>query len=169
MSDTVALDAFTELITLCEVQNVFAHGRNIYIMDLGIAMVSPLSSLLSDVSMEQIEKETEKLHRFKYVVYWGRYVDDVLITLSGTRDELDNFHKQINIKFTVEIENNNKLNFPDITIIKRANDLEFNIYRKPTSTDPVIPYDSAHHFSQKIATLHSLYHRAYNLSLSNEG
>ena len=96
MSDTADLDAFTELITLCTEQNLFAHRGNMYIMDLAIAMGSPLSSLLSDVFMEQIEKEIEKLHLFKYVVYWGRYVDDVLTIWSRTRDELDNFHKQIN-------------------------------------------------------------------------
>ena len=47
-------------------------------------------------------------------------------------------------KFTMEEEKNNKINFLDITISKEENNISFNIYRKPTAADTVIPGDSCH-------------------------
>jgi hypothetical protein len=47
-------------------------------------------------------------------------------------------------KFTIEEEKENKINFLDITISKENDNLSFDIYRKPTATDTIIPNDSCH-------------------------
>ena len=46
-------------------------------------------------------------------------------------------HRQIQqkIKFTVETELNNGLNFLDVSIIKHNNSFSFDVYRKITFTD----------------------------------
>ena len=48
------------------------------------------------------------------------------------------------MKFTLEEEQNNRINFLDITITKNKEGLSFEIYRKPTATDIIIPNNSYH-------------------------
>ena len=42
------------------------------------------------------------------------------------------------MKFTMEEENDNKINFLDITISKADKNISFNIYKKPSTTDTII-------------------------------
>jgi hypothetical protein len=44
----------------------------------------------------------------------------------------------------MEEESDNKINFLDITISKQEGNISFNIYRKPATTDTIIPSDSCH-------------------------
>jgi hypothetical protein len=46
--------------------------------------------------------------------------------------------------FTLEEEFENKINFLYITISKDDNNIQFNTYRKPTSTDIITPNDLCH-------------------------
>jgi len=45
------------------------------------------------------------------------------------------------------------MNFLDLTIIKETNRITFDIFRKPTTTDLIIPKDSCHPIEQKLATI----------------
>ena len=56
------------------------------------------------------------------------------------------------LEFTLEEEQNEKINF---TIVKTHKGLSFDIYRKPTTTDLIIPKDSCHPFEQKTAAIRS--------------
>jgi len=58
----------------------------------------------------------------------------------------------LRLKFTLEQEKENRINFLDITIIKDEK-MSFNIYRKPTTTDTIIPIDSCHPISYKLAAI----------------
>jgi hypothetical protein len=53
----------------------------------------------------------------------------------------------------VELEDNKKINFLDITISRTNNALEFSIFRKPTYTDIIIPHNSCHPTEHKFASL----------------
>jgi len=57
------------------------------------------------------------------------------------------------MKFTSEKEQNNKINFLDITITKNHEGLSFEIYRKPTATDIIIPNGSCHPREHKSAAI----------------
>jgi hypothetical protein len=52
------------------------------------------------------------------------------------------------INFTLEQEQNNVLNFVELTI---KNKVGFDIYRKPTASDGIISKDSCHSSEQKLA------------------
>lgn len=77
---------------------------------------------------------------------------------------MNNINKKI--KFTIEHENNNKINFLDLTIHRQSNHLEFNIYRKPTTTDTTIHADSHHPIAHKLAAYNSYLYRLINTPLS---
>jgi hypothetical protein len=76
-----------------------------------------------------------------------RYVDNILIiynednaNIDDTLTEFNTVHP--NIKYTIEKQENNKLNFLGINIISTLGKLTFNVYRKPTTTDLIIHNDS---------------------------
>ena len=67
------------------------------------------------------------------------------------KDEKINIHRVLedfnnldpSMKFILQKEQN-KINFLDITITKNHDGLSFEIYRKLTATDIIIPNDSCH-------------------------
>ena len=61
------------------------------------------------------------------------------------------------IQFTEEKEKNNKINYLDITITRYNKHIQYAIYRKPTSTNIIIPNHSDHPPQHKMAAL-SLIH-----------
>ena len=73
------------------------------------------------------------------------------------------------LTFTIETEKDNQINFLDFTIRKRDHEMNFNIYRKPTTTD-TIQYDSCHPPEQKFAAIRYLTHRLmnYHVSITNK-
>jgi hypothetical protein len=82
---------------------------------------------------------------------------------------LDDFNSAIpNIKFTLEKEENNKINFLVITIAKRHDSLLFEIYRKPTTSNAIIPNDSCHPGEHKTAAIRYFYNRIKSYKLTPE-
>ena len=72
------------------------------------------------------------------------------------------------MEFTLEEEQNDKISFLDFTIIKTHNGLSFDIYRKPTTTDIIIPKDSCHPFEQKTSAIRYYRDRLLTYRLSPE-
>ena len=71
------------------------------------------------------------------------------------------------MKFSLELEADNRLNYLDLTLIKNPNGLSFDIYRKPTATDTIIPMDSCHPREQKMAAVRYFVNRINTYGLSN--
>jgi hypothetical protein len=69
-----------------------------------------------------------------------------------------------NIKFTMEVEQNQSLPFLDV-LVDRSPDgsLRHTVYIKPTPTDVYVQENSAHFPAQKKGVLHSLIRRARKL------
>ena len=58
--------------------------------------------------------------------------------------------------FTTEEEINNSVNFLDVTSSKDEHKISFNVYRKPTEIDIIIPNDSCRPPEQKLPTVRYL-------------
>ena len=76
-----------------------------------------------------------------------RYVDDTFVILNN-KNQADNILKYLNdqhqtIKFTMELESNNKINFLDV-LVRRSSELKFmtSTYKKPTNTGNVLNWHS---------------------------
>jgi hypothetical protein len=83
----------------------------------------------------------------KAVIYYNRYVDDILIIFNSSiiiEEQIINMMNSIhsNLLFTRIHKNNNCINFLDLLIIKKEDKLEIDIYiyiyRKLTTTDSTI-------------------------------
>lgn len=172
VNNTELSHGITEAFKLCIKQNYFQFNNKIYTQKNGLAMGSPLSSLLSEIFLDKIENEFIKNNKFKkLLLYWFRYVDDILICWNGSERQFTQFMQNLNavhenIKFTVEKENEGTLNFLDLTITRINKKHEFKIFRKPTYTDITIHNNSLHPKSHKLAAYHSMVHRLVSIPMS---
>ena len=82
---------------------------------------------------------------------------------------LEDFNNLVpSIKFTLEKEQNSRINFLDITVTKNHENLSFEIYRKPTATDIIIPHDSCHPREHKTAAIRYYCNRMKTYKLTPE-
>lgn len=62
---------------------------------------------------------------------------------------------------------NKSINFLDLTIYADTKgNLKFKIFRKPTTTDLIIPFHSNHPINHKLAAFHSMAHRAFSIPMA---
>ncbi|XP_049945748.1 uncharacterized protein LOC126427904 isoform X2 [Schistocerca serialis cubense] len=145
-----------------------------YVQPDGLAMGSPLAGILAEVFINALEttffnSSSELRHKIRY---YARYVDDIFIAFDGTDHELEHLFNIFNglhekISFTKELQNDKReLNFLDLTISIEDNSFHFNIFRKETYSDNVIPSDSTHPKAHKLAFFHSAIHRMVTTPLS---
>jgi len=66
----------------------------------------------------------------------------------------------------MEKETENKINFLVATIRKEQNTFAFSVYRKPTTTNSIIPLDSCHPQEHKHAAIHNLINRMNTYGLN---
>jgi hypothetical protein len=98
------------------------------------------------------------------ILGYFRYVEDIFIVYNNNYTDINKVQTAFNnlaptIKFTMENETNNGINFLDITINKETNNFSINIYRKPTTTDVIIPQDSCHPHEHKHAAIRYVLNR----------
>jgi len=131
-------------------------------------------SVLSEVYLQYKENTTiyELLIRNKVEGYFG-YVDDVLIMYKEDNTNIHRLLDEFNnlapsMKFTLENEQNSRINFLDITVTKNHGRLSFEMYRKPTTTDIIIPNDSCHPWEHKTAAIRCYCNRMETNELTRE-
>jgi hypothetical protein len=123
-------------------------------------MGAPTSAIIAETFIHLEHNELIKILNKHQIIDYHRYVDDILILYN----ENNTMHPKI--KFTMETEKHNTLNYLDLTITNKNNKLTFAIYRKPTNTYLIIHNDSCHphehkKVSKKISNL-SHEHVSYN-------
>lgn len=171
--------AIEELVMLLRTvlqQNYFQFNNSYYIQNEGLAMGSPLSSILAEIYLNNIEINhifSPTSNVANNILFYRRYVDDTLVIYKGNVRQLEILNNKLNaiapkLKFTLETEVDNKLNFLDLTLHKVDNKIEFSIYRKPTATDHTIDNSSYHPITHKMAAYNSLVHRLLTIPLSPE-
>lgn len=153
-------------------QNYFRFHDTIYVQNEGLATGAPTSSILSEIYLDYM-KNTEicdVLLKHQVEGYF-RYVDGILIMHKESKTNIYEILSLFinimpNMKFTLEEEKENRVNFLDITITKNDDNLSFGIYRKPTTTDTIIPNDLCHPREHKLAAIIYLSNRMkmYNLN-----
>lgn len=165
-------EELTTLINICLEQNYFLFNGQYYSQSNGLPMGSPSSGLFADIFLDTLESQILSLPSSKQnISFWYRYVDDVICLWTGSTRQLDIFLNLINslnhsIQFTMETETNHSLNFLDLTISHTTPKLSFQIFRKETYTDSIIPHDSAHPPKTKTAALYSMINRLLSIPLS---
>jgi hypothetical protein len=68
----------------------------------------------------------------------------------------------------MEQQTQNKFNYLDLTITNNENELSFEVYRKPTSTDLILHNTSCHPYEHKKSALNYLYNRVNTYKFTKE-
>jgi len=128
-------------------------------------MGGPLSRLLADLVLEDIESQIQKHNKWKHKWDWVRYIDDTFMSWDDTLEELEEFILFLNnlhpkIKWTKEIEQDGRINFLDILIIRDGGGNNSTVYRKTSASERYIHYSSAQAWQEKTAAIRTLKHRA---------
>ncbi len=156
-------DQIKQLLLLCLNAAYLAYDNEFYQQTFGTAMGSPVSVVVADLVMEDVEERALRTYHSP-PLFWKRYVDDICAALE--RNNIDDFKQHIDsiepsIKFTMELESNKQLSFLDTTIHHHEDgSLSTTVYRKPTQTDKYLSFDSHHPMEHKRAVATTLFHRA---------
>ena len=151
-----------DLLNLCLTSTYFQYNGKHYKQLHGTAMGSPVSVVVAEIVMQNIEESALSTCR-QTIPLWLRYFDD---TFTAVRhDEIDAFYHHLNeqntdIQFTREVEENGKLPFLDCLVSRSGNSLRTTVYRKPTHTDRLLDESSYNPTSHKATTIRTLTRRA---------
>ncbi|XP_068756578.1 uncharacterized protein [Montipora capricornis] len=152
-----------KLLDFCLSTTNFQYGHEHYQQIHGTAMGSPVSAVMANMVMEDLE-ERALTTLTNQPLFWKRFVDDVSTTTKF--DSTQTFLEHLNsiepcIKFTVERESEGKIAFLD-TMVHHQEDgrLTTTVYRKPTHTDRYLSFSSHHPSMHKRAVVKSLMDRA---------
>ena len=140
---TIPIPQLVELTELCLRSSYFQLQDKYYEQIEGAAMGSPLSPIVANLFMENLEEEAIRSAPLQPKL-WRRYVDDTFIIWPHGEEEfhqhLNNLHP--NIHFTMEEEKECTLPFQDVLVTRRSDSLSTSVYRKPTHTERYIPFSS---------------------------
>ena len=162
---------FKKLLELSVSDNHFLFNSQIYKQLDGMAMGSPLGPTFANIFMNNLETQFLENCELAYKpTFYKRYIDD---TIAGFKDA---HHSQLflqyinqshpNIKFTIDTENNNCLNFLDITISRIADKFNTNVYRKSCFTGLGLNFYSFCPYQYKFNSCKTLINRAYKICSS---
>ncbi|XP_011858857.1 PREDICTED: uncharacterized protein LOC105556380 [Vollenhovia emeryi] len=163
---SIPRDEFLRAIRMVLKSTYFSFNFIIYQQTFGTPMGSPLSPIIADITMQDLECKAMETLRFRPLFYI-RYVDDIAMSVpsamkSSTVKIFNSFHPRL--QFTMEEGTDRKLNFLDTTINIRDNHIEFDWYQKPTHSGRYLNFDSAHPLYHKKGTIICLIDHALLLS-----
>lgn len=176
IQDNTDIENILHMIETITNNNFCTFNNKVYSINEGLPMGSPISGLLANIYIDYIENQyilNDKNPYFKKLRIWKRYMDDIICIWDGESEDLIKLHDYINglrekLKFTIEQETNNKINFLDLTIKRLEHQIEYEIYRKPTQINNIISYTSNHHIQHKNAALNTYINRLHKIPLKDE-
>jgi len=142
----------------------FTFNNLIYKQTYGIPIGFPLSPIVADIVMQDLE--TECINKFDFhLTFYFRYVDDILASLKDKIDLIINsfndYHERL--KFTVEHEKDRSLSFLDLLITISNNTIYLDWFHKGSFSGRYLSFHSSHPWCHKIGTMYSLTDRAFLL------
>jgi len=144
----------------------FMFDGTIYKQLFGTPMGSPLSPIVADIVMQDLEDGLIDSADLMVSTYY-RYVDDILLVapegnIEGILESFNKLHDRI--KFTCEKETNRSLSFLDLTLQIKNNCITIDWYQKETFSGRTLSFFSNHPLCQKIGVIYNLIDRALLLS-----
>ena len=167
---TMSSKQIISLLEFCLTNTYFTYQGKFYEQTDGIAMGSPMSPIVANLFMEDLEVKALATSPHQPSL-WKRFVDDTFIIIKKAhKDSLLQHLNSIddNIKFTCEeSRDDGSIPFLDILIIPGSEGkLETTVYRKPTHTDLYLQWDSHHNIPAKYSVIGTLLHRAKTICSS---
>ena len=159
-----------QVLELCTT-NVFLFNEQVCLQKDGAHMSGCISPPLANIFLSLHGKNWIQNCPLEFrPVYYRRYVDDTFI-LFKSQSHITKFLNYLNqqhsqIKFTHEIEIDNRLPFLDVLVCKNNNEFATSLFRKQTFTGLAMKYNSAISSSFKLNLVQCLVHRAFKICSS---
>lgn len=159
--------SFLDIIKFCIIDNrYFTYAGKMYAQQKGMPMGSPASPVIADIIMEELlDKSIQKLTNKPRCV--TKYVDDLfaIVQQSAINEIMDVFNSyHCDIKFTIELEKDNRLPYLDTVIVKYNNIIKLDWYQKPMASGRLINFFSNHPKQIIINTASNFIRRVLNIS-----
>jgi hypothetical protein len=118
------------------------------------------NNLLQKTQMNNIDKHLE-------------YIDDILIIIDQNKTDGKTILTQMNnidrhLEFKLLEEENNNINYLDLSVRRNTNSIDLGIYRKPTHTDITIQFSSNHPCEHKLAPFNFYLNRLLVLPITKQ-
>jgi len=171
---STTIEQILQLLETILKQNYFQYNGQFFRSQKGIAVGSPISSTIAEIYIQFLEElYVKQWLDSKQILYYKRYVDDILIIYNQNNiNEQDILNHANNIdkhlQFKLSMEENNLINYLDLSIYRNNSNVELGIYRKPTSTDTTIHFSSNHPYGHKLAAFNYYINRLLTLPITKE-
>jgi len=162
----IPMNEFISAIEFVLSSTFFTFNNIIYKQTFGTPMGSPLSPIIADVVMQDLEMHCLNKINCQLIFYF-RYVNDILMAASF--DKIDQIHNTFNgyherLKFIIEYEKDRSLGFLDLRLNILNNIIQIDWFHKTTISGRFLSYYSSHPLCHKVGTILSLINRAFLLS-----
>ena len=127
ISTTLSKRSLKKLLLDACTKTAFSFDKTLYEQIDGVSVGSPLSLLMADVIMTELERVVVKdVFSKGYLKFYIRFMDDTLVLMKKfdvpiVLQALNGFHK--NLDFTMNVFENKKIHFLDIFIDRNATDI----------------------------------------------
>ena len=139
----------TTLLPLILTLNNFIFNGLHFLQKMGCPMGTKCAPSYANIFMGDFEEKHIYPFNNQYSTVYLRYIDDIFMIWKGTKEQLDNFNKDLNekhptIKFEFEISQK-QVNFLDTTVYIAANKAtKTKLYTKETDTHNYLHRKSVH-------------------------
>ena len=145
---SIPIPELCHLVELCLRSTYSQFGQTFFEQVQGAAMGSPLSPIVANIFMEDLEMRALEMSPHKPRM-WLRYVDDVFAIWPHGDCLLEIFHQHLNgqnssIQFTMERKLEGKIAFLDVQIERQGTTTLTSVFRKKTHTDRYLDFKSHH-------------------------
>ena len=158
-----------ELLVICTKEVPFITPRgDLCVQTEGVAMGSPLGPTFAGYYMGHIEHIVLSDPNVRPHTY-GRYVDDIFLQVSNEDQlyALKNAFEQVSVlKFTVELNVDNKIPFLDVMVDGSGLEFKTSVYHKPSIQGVCLNGDSECSEKYKKSTITNYITRAFKISSS---
>ena len=167
------IEQILQLLETILKQNYFQYNNQLFRPEKGIAMGSPVSSTIAEIYIQFLEElYVKQWLDSKQIIYYRRYVDDILIIYNqnktneqGILNHANDIYKHLQFKLSTE---ENFINYLDLSIYRNNSNIELGIHRKPTNTDTTIHFSSNHPYEHKLAAFNYYIKRMLTLPVTKQ-
>ncbi|XP_018355891.1 PREDICTED: telomerase reverse transcriptase-like [Trachymyrmex septentrionalis] len=137
---SILFQEFKRAISIILNSTFFKFNEEFYEQIFGLPMGSPLSPILADLVIQDLEHNIFDI-LITHIPLYYRYVDDILLAAPTNQitNILDSFNAyQERIKFTVDYGDEFGISFLDVKLLYDKGSIIFDLYTKPTRRDTSI-------------------------------
>lgn len=142
-------------VEFCWKHNYFTFCEQFYLQCRGMVMGANFAPVYAKLTMGHWEEDNIWANNpfAKFIVYFGRYIDDIVLIWSGGPEKFSSFVAYCNsntfgLTFT-HVLNSQQLVFFDRVPIHDEDRIVTRNHIKPTSGNSYLHFDSGHHPTQK--------------------